>query len=166
MLCLPFNVGGKDPNMGLEIFMQLWCFCWSCISTNLSTICPFDFLCSLFTGLAWGIFYLINTELSYSRLGKFCLEMSLTMCGKLILYSYSRDIILGITTECAIFSGFLHNFKTFNMHLSLPNKKNIFKQKLFQPFISSLMCTNLMSIGLKNYYNFHHIFYQILRTMY
>lgn len=47
---------------------------------------------------------------------------------------YSRDIILGMTTEAVIFSGFLHNFKTFNVHLSLPNKKNTFNQKLLKPF--------------------------------
>lgn len=76
--------------MGLEIFMQLLCFCWSCVSANLSTICPFDFLCFLFTGLAWRIFYLINTELSYSRLGKFSLEMSLTVKKAYSVYVQQR----------------------------------------------------------------------------
>lgn len=64
--------------MSLEIFMQLLCFCWSCISTNLGTICPFNFLCSVFIGLTWRIFYLINTKFIYSRLGKFSFEMSLS----------------------------------------------------------------------------------------
>lgn len=132
VLCLPFNVGGKEPNMGLEIFMQLLCFCWTCIRENLSTTFPFHFLCSLFTGLAWRL--LINTELSYSRLGRFSLEMCLTIWRKLILCMYSRDMILGMTTEAVIFSGFLPNFKAFNVHLSLPNKKNTFKPKLLKPF--------------------------------
>lgn len=57
---------------------------------------------------------------------------------------YSRDIILGVTIEAVVLSVLFHNFKTVNMHFSLPNTKNILKEKLFKPFISSLMCTHLM----------------------
>lgn len=56
--------------MDLEIFMQLLCFCWSCISANLSTICPFDFLCSLL--LVWfeGLFLPNKHRIKLFQIGK------------------------------------------------------------------------------------------------
>lgn len=35
----------------------------------------------------------------------------------------SRDIILGMTIEASIFSRFLHNFKTFNVHFKSSKQK-------------------------------------------
>lgn len=139
VLCAPFNVGGKVPNMVLVMFVQLLCFAGV---IYLQIRAWFGHL--IFSVPSLLFFDLINTELSYSRLEKFSLEMSFTMWRKFILSMYSRDIILSMTIEAADFSGLFHNFKTANMHLNLPNTKNILKQKLFKPFISSLMCTHLM----------------------
>lgn len=64
------------------------------------------------------------------------------MSRKFIQCMYSRDVILGMTIAAVVFSGLFRNTETENICFSPPNTKNILKQKLFKPFISSVMCTH------------------------
>lgn len=143
LLCVPFNVGGKEPNMVLVMFMQLLYFCCGCVSASQSMFCTLD---SLYPNYLFYIYLFLPNKhrISYCRLGKFSLETSLIKWRKFTLSVCNRDLILGMTIEAIVLSRLFYDFKTGNMHFSLSSTRNILKQKLFKPFISSLMCTHLM----------------------